>query len=185
MQERRGMTSPVGQTVRLGDFTATSGGDVTYEPDAKQRHEIAAALGVEKVRKLVLTGKLIPEHKKDWRLEAKLGATVIQSCVRSLAPVTTRIDETLTRRYLSDLPHLPTGEEIEMPEDDTVEPLPDAIDLAQIATEALALALPAYPLAENAELDPAYADDLANDHENEKPFSGLASLRDKLRGNGD
>ena len=78
---------------------------------------------------------------------------------------------------------MPEGEEIEMPEDDSVEPMPDEIDLAEVATEALALALPLYPRAPGAE----FADGL---HAAEgvtplsdadlKPFAGLQGLAAKL-----
>jgi hypothetical protein len=54
----------------------------------------------------------------------RLGATVVQPCVATLAPVTTRIETGVTRRYLADWQE-PEGEEAEMPEDDTTEALPD------------------------------------------------------------
>ena len=67
-----------------------------------------------------------------------LGATVTQACVVTLAPVITRIEETVTRRYLADMPE-PEGEEVEMPEDDSAEPLPVIIDPGAVMIEALAL----------------------------------------------
>ena len=36
-------------------------------------------------------------------LEADLGATVVQSCVVTLDPVTTRVEETALRRYTPDI----------------------------------------------------------------------------------
>ena len=78
-------------------------------------------------------------------------AEVVQPCTITLEPVTTRIKETVTRHYLADMPE-PEGDEIEMPEDDTLETLTDIIDVGQVMTEALALALPLYPRAEGAEL---------------------------------
>ncbi len=61
-----------------------------------------------------------------------------------------RIDDTVRRRFVADL-GTPEGDESEMPEDDTVEPMPEVIDLAEIAAEALMLALPEYPRAPGAE----------------------------------
>jgi hypothetical protein len=55
-----------------------------------------------------------PEGARDWRLSARLGATVVQPCVATLAPVTTRIDTDVTRRYLADWQE-PEGDEAEMP----------------------------------------------------------------------
>jgi hypothetical protein len=44
------------------------------------------------VRKLRFIGTLEPEGAQDWRLTADLGATVVQPCVVTLAPVTTRLE---------------------------------------------------------------------------------------------
>ena len=53
-----------------------------------------------------------------------------------------QIREKVERRYLADMP-VPEADEIEMPEDDRDEPLPEVIDPGAVALEALALALPA------------------------------------------
>jgi uncharacterized metal-binding protein YceD (DUF177 family) len=67
-----------------------------------------------------------------------------------------------------------------VPEDDSAEPMPEAIDLAEVLREALALALPPWPRAPGAELGeavfavpgtaPIRDADL-------KPFAALAKLR--------
>ncbi|MDG3040356.1 YceD family protein [Roseicyclus marinus] len=153
-------------------------------PDAAGRARLADELNLSALRKLRFAGSLLPEGARDWRLEATLGATVVQPCVVTAEPVTTRIDDAVLRRYLADMDE-PTGDEVEMPEDDTAEPLPATLDLGQIMAEALALALPLYPRAEGAALDAAVfappgvaplTDEVA------KPLAGLAALRDRLTG---
>ena len=137
------------------------------------------------VRKLRFEGEIAPEGPTDLRLTATLGATVVQPCVVTLEPVTTRIDESVSRLFSTEIPEIPEGDEVEMPEDDTVEPLPAAINLAQIAEEALALAAPAYPRAEGAELGVTQfteAGKEAMSDDDAKPFAGLKALRDKLGG---
>jgi uncharacterized metal-binding protein YceD (DUF177 family) len=161
--------------------------EIGLVPDAEARARLAEELGLLGLRKLRLTGRLIPEGKRDWRLEASLGATVVQPCVVTAEPVTTRIDEPLTRRYLAQMPE-PEGDEVEMPEDDTAEPLPATLDLAAVIAEALALALPLYPRAEGATLDSAQfaAPGVAPmTDEDAKPLAGLAALRDRLKGGED
>lgn len=59
-------------------------------------------------------------------------APVTQPCVATLAPVRTRIDEPVLRRYRADTGENLTASEIEMPEDDTIEPLPDVVDLSDV-----------------------------------------------------
>lgn len=159
--------------------------EVHLEPDAAERAEIAKELGLQQLRKLRFAGSLTPEGKADWRLSADLGATVTQSCVVTLDPVTSRIDEAVHRAYLADAPEVPDAAEVEMPEDDTVEALPDTLDLRTVMVEALSLALPPYPRAEGAMLEGAQVSEpgvAPMSDEDAKPFAGLKDLRDKLKG---
>jgi uncharacterized metal-binding protein YceD (DUF177 family) len=156
-------------------------------PDAAALAAIRQALDLSDLRKLAFSGTLTPDGAADWELRGDLGATVVQPCVVTLAPVTTRIDTRVERRFT---PHMPQIEasEVEMPVAETLDPLGPEIDLGAILIEALALALPDYPRAADADLGeavfaepgekPLRDDDL-------KPFSGLAGLRDRLRGGDD
>lgn len=157
-------------------------------PEAGAMGAIAADLGLLGLRKLRFQGELRAEGRADWRLDAHLGATVTQECVVTLEPVTTRIEEDVTRRFLDDWPPPEEeGDEVEMPEDETIDPLGERIDLWAVMTEALALALPPYPRAEGAELErtaaaPPGAAPITD--EETKPFAGLAGLRKKLENGG-
>lgn len=169
--------------LRLGALPTGTPTVFEIVPDAESRGALAERLGLTKLSKLRFSGTLHPEGRGDWRLEATLGATVVQPCAVTLAPVTTRIDATVLRRYLANLPAPDAGAETEMPEDDTVEPLPRTLDLPLVMEEALSLELPDYPRASGADfegqsaLPPGAAP--ITDAET-KPFAGLASLRDKL-----
>lgn len=160
------------------------GAETTFElvPDADARAALASALDLSQIRKLRFAGKLIAEGKRDWRLEAQLGATVVQPCVVTLKPVTTRIDEPVLRRYLADLPD-PEADEIEMPEDDTLEPLPATLNLSEVLAEALALAVPDFPRADGVGFGEASFTEpgvTPMSDEEAKPLAGLAALRDVL-----
>ncbi|MBF9058818.1 DUF177 domain-containing protein [Rhodobacterales bacterium HKCCSP123] len=171
-------------TLSLARLPRSAETDFEITPDAETRAGLAADLGLLGLRKLRLAGRLVPDGKQDWRLEASLGATVVQPCVVTAEPVTTRLDEPVTRRYLADMPE-PEGEEVEMPEDDSTEPLPATLDLMAVLAEALALALPQYPRAEGAELGEAVfaAPGVAPmTDEDARPLAGLAALRDRLAG---
>ena len=162
------------QIVRLAETGQRSAVEVALAPDAEARAAVARELGIPTVKKLRLDGRLIPEGHRDWRLQATLGATVVQDCVVSLAPVTTRIDEAIDRRYLASLAEPGAGEH-ELDEED-VEPLPGSLDLGQVMIEALALALPPYPRAEGVELGEMVvtapgAEPLTE--ERARPFAGL------------
>lgn len=178
------------EIIRLSDPQHRAARQFALVPDAAGRAAVAQALGIIGVRKLRFAGQLQPQGRHDWRLVASLGATVVQACGITLAPVTTRIDDAVTRRYMAEASPVPAdaGAEIEMPEDDTAEPLPGTLDLGTVMFEALALALPPFPREPGAELGTLSAtppgatplDDAA-----EKPFAGLAALRGKLDNTGD
>ncbi|MEL6681277.1 MAG: DUF177 domain-containing protein [Pseudomonadota bacterium] len=151
-------------------------------PTAEERRAIATVLGIDAVKKLRFSGQVTPIGKDDWQLSADLGTTIVQPCVTTLAPVTTRLDETVTRTYISDLPDEISGE-TEMPEDDTVDALPVVLDLVAVMIEALTLALPLYPRAPDAKLDEAVFTEPGQTPMSDadaKPFAGLAALREQL-----
>jgi uncharacterized metal-binding protein YceD (DUF177 family) len=183
------MTTPKPGSESIVTLARRSRAPVTFrlEPEAEARAGAAARLGIEAVRKLRFEGEILPAGRTDWHLRGKLGATVVQPCVVTLAPVTTRIDTGVSRRYLADFSE-PEEEEAEMPEDDTEEALPDRLDLAEVMLEALALALPDYPRAEGADLGEAnYAAPgvAPMTDADAKPLAGLAALRDRLRRGGE
>jgi uncharacterized metal-binding protein YceD (DUF177 family) len=169
--------------LRVARLARNAPTEFDIRPDAEARRALAAHLGIDKLRKLRLVGHVAPLAGGGWELRAELGATVVQSCVVTLEPVTTRIDEPVQRRYLPDLPAPPEGE-AEMPEDADCEPLGEVIDPAAVMVEALALALPPFPRAEGAELGEAVytapGDEPMRD-EDTRPLAGLAALRDKLK----
>jgi len=154
-------------------------------PDAAALQEIAGTLGLLDLRKLRLRGDLQAQGPRDWLLRAELGATVTQPCVITLEPVTTRIDQPVTRRFSPDPDPVEAeaGGEVEMPDDVTFEPLESEIDLHRVMIEALSLALPDWPRRDGAELGSIRVaeDGVAPLTDDEvKPFAGLAALRDKL-----
>lgn len=168
--------------IRLADLPNRKATAFSLTPSSDDRAGIAAALDILGIKKLRFVGEIAPLGKHDWELTAEMGATITQACVVTLDPVTTRIDEKVTRRYLKDLPEITAGE-VEMPEDDTVEGLPESLDLIAVMTEALALALPPYPRSEGAELGEAVFTQSGVTplrDEDTKPFAGLAGLRETL-----
>jgi uncharacterized metal-binding protein YceD (DUF177 family) len=173
--------------IALGRLSRAAPHPVDLSPGPEARAAMARELGLEALRKLGLTGQLVPEGAADWRLEARLGATVVQPCVVTLAPVTTRIDVDLTRAYRADYVE-PEAEEAEMPPDDTVEPLPARLDLLAVTREALALELPDYPRAEGVaptERQFAAPGVTPMTDDDAKPLAGLAALRDRMKDDGE
>ena len=173
--------TPKGTLLRLGDLRQRRATPFRLELDAPAREALARELDILAVRKLRLEGRVEPRGRSDWRLTAELGASVVQACGVTLEPVPARIEEPVERLYLADLPE-PEAAEVEMP-DDQVEPLPAAIDLAALAAEALALALPPFPRAPGAPAGDAVAvppGAAPLTDEEAHPFAGLAALRERM-----
>jgi uncharacterized metal-binding protein YceD (DUF177 family) len=154
---------------------------VTFDlvPTAAERAALAAELGLTDLPALRLRGRIEPAGRADAVLSGQLTADVVQPCVVTLAPVPATIAETVVRRYLADWVE-PEGDEIEVPEDDTAEPLPPVLDLWALLAEVLALALPLYPRAPGADFAPVIATPpgaVPLSEAARKPFAGLAALR--------
>ncbi len=153
-------------------------------PDADELAALSGQLGASILRKVSLKGQLEPVGKRDWLLTARLGATIIQPCVATLAPVTTRVEEDVVRLWQAEIgDKAEAGSEEEMPGDTSEEQLGNTIDLGQVLVESLALAVPLYPRAEGVEMEQAVfaAPGIAPMHdEDARPFAGLAALRGKL-----
>ncbi len=178
---------PVSLPFRVSALPSRKPTHFAIKPNAATQALVAALLGISEVRGFSFKGEIRAAGRHDFVLEARLVATVVQPCSITLAPVTTAIDEPVTRRYLAEYA-APEGDEVEMPEDDTSEQLPEVIDAGAVAVEALALALPLYPRAPGAELGelavaPPGAAPLRN--EDLRPFAGLSALKDKLTGGGE
>lgn len=173
---------PISQPMPVARLSRNAATAFDLAPDAAALELLAGLLGVSRLRKLRFAGQVVPLDGGGWRLEAQLGATVVQPCAVTLAPVTTRIDEPVRRDYLPDL-SLPDAAEVEMPDDTDSEPLPEVIDPGAVLTEALALALPDYPRAPDAELPETVVTEPGRPPMRDadtRPLAGLAALRDKL-----
>ena len=157
-----------------------------FRPDAAQRQALADALGLIELPAFSFVGELLPQDRSDFRLTAEMSAEVVQPCVVTLAPVPASLREAVTRVLLADYA-APEEDEAEIPEDDT-EPLPDEIDVVQVAIEALTLALPPFPRARGAELGEAVFGPpgvQALRQADLNPFAGLASLAERLKEKGE
>jgi uncharacterized metal-binding protein YceD (DUF177 family) len=170
-------------TFRSGGLSRRRPTAFAFVPDAGARAALAAELGLLDLPMLRFAGTLAPEGRQDVTLSGRLEARAVQACVVTLDPVPSAVSEDVVIRYLAEAPSS-VAEEMEMPEDTGVEDLPEVIDVAAVAAEALILALPLYPRAPGAELGaveaaPPGAAPLAEDRPN--PFAALAALKEKDR----
>lgn len=166
---------------RVAAIAGRSATHVKFAPNAAARAAIAADLGLLSLPQMVFDGEIRPSGKRDLILTGTLTALAMQPCSVTLEPVPAKVSEVVTRKYLADYV-TPEGEEVEIPEDDTQEPMGEVIDAAHVAIEALSLALPLYPRAPGVELGdvtvaPPNVAPLSD--ADLKPFAGLAALLGK------
>lgn len=159
-------------TARLSSKVPTT---FDLAPDAAIRAAVAKDLEILGVPHLRFAGTITPAGRRDFVLEGDLVARVTQACVVTLAPVTTDLSDHVLRRFVHDHA-VPDADEVEIPQDDSVEALGDTIDPGAVAVEALALLLPEYPRAAGAAFMPATVADNDVIADRPKPFAGLAGL---------
>ncbi|MEM0946697.1 MAG: DUF177 domain-containing protein [Pseudomonadota bacterium] len=179
-----GMSGDAATVVAVSGLNPHAPHSFSLEPDANARADIAKLLGITAVRKLRFDGRIEASGTADWRLVGHLGATVVQRCVVTLDPVTTRIEEPVARLYLAEPQSFSEGSETEMPVDDGEEPLRDEIDLSSVVTEALSLALPPYPRTAQAKFADVRVTEPGKTpmtDEDARPFAALKSLRDQMK----
>jgi len=148
--------------------------------------DIAAALDLKDVKSLAVKAEIAPAGEGVWRVHGRVMAKIVQSCVVTLAPVKSTMDEPFDRifsRYAEEDTAIDI--DIEYDEDDPPDPLGEGIDLGAVAIEALSLGLEPYPRAPGAAFEtvsatPPGAEPLSP--EATKPFAGLASLKKAMEG---
>lgn len=187
MTSPKSASKPSPNTIRVSDLSQHHATAFDLRPAGDRLVEIRAELGLLALRKLTFVGVIEVSGKSDWMLKGRLGATIGQPCVVTLEMVTTRIEIPVDRLFLAKMPDIEInadlGEEIEMPGDETIEPLRKEIDLDALMVEALAISVPLYPKIKGANLDKSVFTEpgkQAMSDADTLPFAGLAALRGTL-----
>jgi uncharacterized metal-binding protein YceD (DUF177 family) len=115
-----------------------------------------------------------------WRLDGSARAALTQTCVVTLEPVETRIDERFTRYYAPESRLDEAAELLDADARDELEPLGAEIDAGEVAAEAAALGVDPYPRRADAAFGahvhgPPGVEPLTD--EAARPFAKLAALK--------
>lgn len=152
----------------------------------EEKRAIAAYYSLQDIKAFEAKILLEKVNSTKVRMTGALKADVVQSCVRSFAPVPARVDEaiditlvpdeapTRSHRPINEEAVLVLGLELDMP--DLYDQ--DTIDVGVLTLEHFCLGLQPYPQAEGADFRTLHQ--IANDKE-PSPFAGLAALRDKMK----
>ena len=143
--------------------------------DAPSREAVAKAVGVVALLRLAAVFDLMRVGADGLRVAGRVSAKVVQSCVVTLEPIESEIDEDIALVFMPEaaLPADAQDEEGIDTGDDPPEPLRDGVvDLGVVATEFLLLGIDPYPRKPDAVFVAASADDPAA-----HPFAALAALK--------
>ena len=172
MNEAKSFSHPVDLSALPQD-----GGEEYFEVPEAARSSIAASFEVEAIEDLTARLNLSRLSKNEFLVEGNLKATVLQSCVVTLKPVRTRIDQDVTRRYRVVRPAWRQKSsnvlDLAMDEDDTETVESPVVDLAAPVLEELSLAIDPYPRAEGA----AFEEVAPEPEKEESPFAVLKALK--------
>jgi uncharacterized metal-binding protein YceD (DUF177 family) len=143
----------------------------------EERTALATLLDAISVEALDFQGSIRALPGEGYALEGRVRARLTQRCVVSLRPVAAAIEEPVRRRWIAG--GAGAGVDLDPEADVDVEPLTQRIDLGEIATEAVVLALDPYPRHPDAALDPGLAGtaEAGGDSDGDRPFAALAALR--------
>lgn len=184
VQDNESDTMPEVTAFVVADLPQNRPTNFNLRPNERQISDIVSRLGLSAARKMRFAGRISAQDKRNWVLTARFGATVVQPCIVTLEPVTTRIELDVRRVFLASLPEPELGE-VEMHEDENIELLGATIDPFVVMFETLLLALPQYPRKDGANLieanftEPGHAPMTDIDA---RPFAGLADLSKALKG---
>lgn len=156
----------------------------SIEADAAEREALARRFGLLTLDRL--SAEVILRrvgHGPVVRVEGRLSADVAQSCVVSLEPVASRIEQDFVllyapEKHVASMGHVLEEDGAEM--DDWPEPFEDGrIDIGEAVAQQLALALDPYPRRPEARLDEALGGKGRKEAKpaESSPFAVLARLR--------
>ena len=145
-------------------------------PDAVRTH-LTGLAGLRELRRLSGIFDL-QRQGAGVRVTGHINARVGQTCVVTLEPIESEVQELVDLKFALSLAVGAKSEASEAAEEEPPEPLSDGtVDLGAIATEFLLLGIDPYPRKPGAEFSPLKSDD-----NTAKPFAALEALKKRLSG---
>jgi uncharacterized metal-binding protein YceD (DUF177 family) len=167
---------PWSAPVAIHEVPAT-GRHVELVANEATRAAVAQAIGLRALPRLAASFDVARQGREGLHVTGRVSATVLQTCVVTLEPIDSEVEETVDLAFAPDAaPELPdeaASGRSRVADEDAPEPLVGGVvDLGVVATEFLALGIDPYPRKSGAEFAaPAAGDDTP------KPFAALAALK--------
>lgn len=170
------------------DDVPPDGRGITFAANEAERRGLAKRFELVDLRSLRGKALLKPWRRTGFTLEGRFEADVVQSCVVTLEPVESRLDEAFRIHFLPadllDQQAGAPGSEREIVVDAESDEPPEAlqggsIDVGEAVAEQLALALDPYPRKLDIAFEEVAPGETAAPEERPNPFAALEKLKKK------
>jgi len=156
---------------RLGFGAVTE----TLRANPEERVRLAKRMGLVSLDGFAATVRLQRDLNTGFiHVSGRLEGDVVQTCILTLAAFPTHVEDSFETEFSSDAAEI--GDEITLDmENEPPEPIIDGvIDLGELVSQYLSLALDPYPRAPGAALDPSWVE---TDRQATSPFAALKNLK--------
>jgi hypothetical protein len=155
-----------------------TGRHVDLVADDNTRAALAVAIGLRALPRLAASFDVVRQGREGLRVVGRVSATVGQTCVVTLEPIESEIEEAVDLTFVpaaaSEVPDDGGAGRSRVAAEDAPEPLVGGVvDLGVVATEFLALGIDPYPRKSGA----AFNAPAAGDDDAAHPFAALAALK--------
>jgi uncharacterized metal-binding protein YceD (DUF177 family) len=170
---------PYSHSVDLSSLSEAGRDEAFTVPQAACR-AIAAFYEIDGLEDFSARFHLSRLAKDEYEMDGHFSATVLQTCIVTLNPMRTALDQDFARRYhvipRSALRHAPATVDIQLSEDEVETLSGSSLDLAVPLLEELSLMIDPYPRSPGAE----FGQGGQTEPERESPFAILKALKDRL-----
>tara|TARA_R110002126_G_scaffold119411_1_gene260361 strand:+ start:1444 stop:2019 length:576 start_codon:yes stop_codon:yes gene_type:complete len=179
--------TPFSFPVKVG-HVSTNAVVIKLEADDREKRALAKFWNVIDVTELKAKLRLSRWKRDGVRISGEFTAKLVQNCVVSLLPINTHASEEFVAHFVPETSKLARRDDIQNGEiiiDVDGPDIPDTftantIDIAQVVTEYVAMAIDPYPRDPEVEIDNKFQPGAEKNDEKPSPFAILASIKDDL-----
>lgn len=162
---------------------------IILEADEKEREGLAKLWKIESVTSLKADVKTSRWKRDGLRISGSFVGELVQNCVVSLKPISTKIEDEFFSHFVPDTSKLARRDNIQNGEliiDVEGPDIPDTfsgntIDIAAVVSEFAAMAIDPYPRDPEAEIEEKFKSDSGQDDAAPSPFAALAAIKSELK----
>lgn len=162
---------------------------LAIEADEKECEGLARLWKVESVTSLKASVKTGRWKRDGLRISGTFVGELVQNCVVSLKPITTKIEDEFVSHFVPDTSKLARRDNLQNGEviiDVDGPDIPDTfsgntIDIAVVVAEFAAMAIDPYPRDPEAEIEEKFQSGSSADDEAPSPFAALAAIKSELK----